>query len=318
MKAQSVRDLKSEIMTPASGAARAFAAKVAPDGIALGISAGKRKHDYRLRAYVATRAAGEAVQAKARGEADIVWVDKVMAQVATSGLLQQARTRMRAGLSTGHTEITAGTMGGLGKKRDGSPGIYVISNAHVFAPPGARAGDMLVQPGPLDAEMAGINPRDIAVLAEMQQPSPAMLNVMDSAIGRLLPGVRYLKGWPTGFPRYTGMQNPVLADIGQIIVGTGRTTAREKLVVQAVEVDGVSVDHGSFVARFVNQVDATPAPGFMGSRGGDSGTLHFRERNGRLGFHLHAGGRDRTGVDHTFLAPGKTTMDHYNLDLIAA
>ena len=60
---------------------------------------------------------------------------------------------MPNGVSTGHTGITAGTVGA--RVYDGAGNYYALSNNHVFANQNdAVVGDAVLQPGPYDGGYA--------------------------------------------------------------------------------------------------------------------------------------------------------------------
>lgn len=82
------------------------------------------------------------------------------------------------GISIGHPEITAGTMGSVVLETDdGEP--VVLTNAHVAAPEGATEGDPIYQPGPED----GGGPEDeIGELREWSEISSEEPNTSDSAL----------------------------------------------------------------------------------------------------------------------------------------
>jgi len=95
-------------------------------------------------------------------------IQDVSVDVFVSGLIyayQDPTSRIRpapGGVSIGHTNITAGTLGCLVKKNNE---WYILSNNHVLANSNdAAIGDAILQPGPYDG---GTDPQDrIATLAE--------------------------------------------------------------------------------------------------------------------------------------------------------
>lgn len=94
--------------------------------------------------------------------------DGISTDVVASGLIrafEPQTQRLRpalGGLSIGHTDITAGTLGCLVRRGND---IYILSNNHVMANSNeASLGDPIIQPGPIDG---GNDPTDrIATLAE--------------------------------------------------------------------------------------------------------------------------------------------------------
>lgn len=172
------------------------------------------------------------------------------------------------GVSTGHTAVTAGTIGA--RVTDGVE-VYALSNNHVYANGNdARPGDELLQPGTVDGGRA---PDD--VLGTLHDFEPIVFcagpvcpsNRMDAAIaltttdglGHATPGDGY------GSPR------PATADaaLGMAVQKYGRTTGHTEGVVSGINAT-IDVRYRAGTARFVDQVILT-GDGF--STGGDSGSL---------------------------------------------
>lgn len=82
------------------------------------------------------------------------------------------------GVSIGHPEISAGTMGSIVlESEDGEP--VVLTNAHVAAPEVASEGDPIYQPGPEDG---GTESDEIGELREWSEISSEEPNTSDSAL----------------------------------------------------------------------------------------------------------------------------------------
>lgn len=195
---------------------------------------------------------------------------------ACSNSRRQNQRPLAAGISAGHFNITAGTIGYFCKSTrhgDNPADVFALSNNHVFADVNqARVGDDLYQPGPLDGGTATDHFADFTrcVTIELGGTAP---NRVDAAIGRL---------------RSTVQHRPEICSIGQI---TGSTRATEGMQVRKhgrtsgytegrVTDDSydalVGMDHSnpSVVALFDNQmrieaIAPYPAIGL----GGDSGSL---------------------------------------------
>lgn len=174
------------------------------------------------------------------------------------------------GVSTGHPDITAGTIGC--RVTDGGS-VYALSNNHIYADENkARISDYALQPGPYDG---GVAPRDaIGTLAAYESIvfSKSASNTIDAAIvlsskdklGNSTPSDGY------GRPKST----PVDPSIGQSVMKYGRTTSQTKGKIYAINAT-VDVGYDSGIARFVNQIVITPG---SFSAGGDSGSLIVIER----------------------------------------
>lgn len=195
------------------------------------------------------------------------------------------------GISTGHPDITAGTIGCRAVDEVGN--FYALSNNHVYADNNlSNSGDNVIQPGTYDG---GSNPEDaIGVLVDFD---PILFNgsqnLIDAAIaltttnnlGSSTPSNGY--GTPTS--SYTA------ASIGMNVKKYGRTTGLTNGTVLALNatVDICYKVAGPFcrqVARFVDQIIITPG---NFSAGGDSGSLIVDNNNNPVGL-LFAGSSSYT------------------------
>jgi hypothetical protein len=174
------------------------------------------------------------------------------------------------GVSTGHPNITAGTIGC--RVKDAAGNVYALSNNHVYADENrASIGDNVLQPGPYDG---GVNPTDaIGTLAAFVPINfEGGDNTVDAAIalsstanlGRSTPSNGY------GTPKSA----TAAAVINLGVMKYGRTTSQTKGKVYALNAT-VNVGYDSGVARFVNQIVIIPG---SFSAGGDSGSLIVVEK----------------------------------------
>jgi hypothetical protein len=177
------------------------------------------------------------------------------------------------GVSTGHTGVTAGTLGA--RVTDGDR-VFALSNNHVYANNNeARPGDPLLQPGVADG---GRSPTDVvATLHDFQEIAfcsnrfQCPLNQMDAAIaltstddvGFATPDDGY------GSPRDT----PVEAMLGAKVQKYGRTTGYTHGTVTGINAV-IDVSYRGGTARFEDQI-LISGNGF--SAGGDSGSLIVSE-----------------------------------------
>jgi hypothetical protein len=171
----------------------------------------------------------------------------------------------RIGISTGHPNITAGTIGCRVTKNGN---VYALSNNHVYADENrASIGDNVLQPGPYDG---GQNPRDaIGTLADFQPIvfSRWANNTIDAAIALCTKAT--LDNRTPDDSYGTPSSTTAVASVGLAVKKHGRTTGLTPGQVYAVNAT-VNVGYSSGTARFVNQIMITPG-GF--SAGGDSGSL---------------------------------------------
>ncbi len=169
------------------------------------------------------------------------------------------------GVSTGHPDITAGTIG-CRVTKNGI--VYALSNNHVYADENQAAiGDKVMQPGKFDGGLLQID--YVGDLNDFQAInfSTSADNVIDAAIalssvdllGRATPSNGY------GNPK----TNPISASLRMKVKKYGRTTKQTKAKIFAINTT-VYVSYDSGIARFVDQI-AIRGNGF--SAGGDSGSL---------------------------------------------
>ncbi len=172
------------------------------------------------------------------------------------------------GVSTGHPDITAGTIGA--RVTDGNR-IFALSNNHVFAANnGGRQGDNLLQPGVADG---GRNPDDaLATLFDFEPIQfcggmACPMNRMDAALalttadnlGTETPEDGY------GSPRSETFE----ATLGMKVQKYGRTTGHTVGRVTGINAT-IDVNYRTGNARFEGQI-VISGDGF--STGGDSGSL---------------------------------------------
>lgn len=175
------------------------------------------------------------------------------------------------GVSTGHTDITAGTIGCRVKDSQGN--VFALSNNHVYANSNeASIGDNVLQPGPYDG---GSDPGDaIGTLYDYQPISFSENNEMDAAIALVSSSTVGTATPPSGYG--TPSSSIKTATIGLKVKKYGRTTGYTFGAISElnVTVDVCYESRGPVncvkLARFVNQVTITPG---TFSSGGDSGSL---------------------------------------------
>ncbi|RMI00758.1 MAG: hypothetical protein D6681_11235 [Calditrichaeota bacterium] len=170
------------------------------------------------------------------------------------------------GVSTGHPDITAGTIGCRVKDAQGN--VYALSNNHVYANENlAQIGDAVIQPGTFDG---GSLPNDfLGNLADFEPIvfSTTASNTIDAAIASTTTA---LLGNSTPSDGYgTPVSATVAPAVNMRVMKYGRTTGQTKGRVQAINAT-VNVGYDSGTARFVGQI---VIGGGNFSAGGDSGSL---------------------------------------------
>lgn len=170
------------------------------------------------------------------------------------------------GISIGHVDVTAGTLGIYVQDRDTGE-TFVLSNNHVIADTDrGDVGDPIVQPGVHDG---GREPDDVLCqLARAVPLDPSGSNRVDGAVGGDLDPANIDRaileiGEPAGWlPR---------ADVavGMEVQKSGRTTGHTRGSINAVG-QSVRVNYGNGrTIRFDDQIQITPG---SFSDGGDSGS----------------------------------------------
>ena len=171
------------------------------------------------------------------------------------------------GVSSGHGQVTAGT---LGARVSSGGETFALSNNHVFAANNdANQGDHLLQPGVVDG---GRDPDDvIGTLADFEpihfckmvcqanRIDAAIASVATDDVGTETPSGGY------GAPRST----PIDATIGMSVQKYGRTTGHTTGQVSGLNAT-IDVGYRTGTARFEGQI-VISGRGF--SAGGDSGSL---------------------------------------------
>jgi hypothetical protein len=206
------------------------------------------------------------------------------------------------GVSIGHQEVTAGTLGCLVKRVSSPDSIYVLSNNHVLANTNdARQGDSILEPGRID----GGDPQDpIAELTDFERLVDGT-NQMDAAIARVIDTTDLSPDLlDVGY-----LQKPLmLASLYQSVRKRGRTT------LHTVGVMDLSADVRVTYARryfdFEDQLGIVGAPGPF-SAGGDSGSLIFDAVTKRPVALLFAG-----AIGITFANPIGVILDRFGIEIV--
>ena len=178
------------------------------------------------------------------------------------------------GVSTGHPDITAGTIGC--RVKDAQDNVYALSNNHVYANSNnATIGeDNVLQPGTYDG---GVDPDDaIGTLFDFEPIvfGPRGSNTIDAAIAEIIideTGPRVGTATPTdGYG--TPSSGIVEATLDLPVQKYGRTTGQTYGEVTGINAT-VKVRYSSGFAIFVNQIIIEGIEGVEFSAGGDSGSL---------------------------------------------
>ena len=256
---------------------------------------------------------------------DVVATGRIRALQAPTGRFRPAP----GGVSIGHKDITAGTLGCLVRK-DGL--VYILSNNHVLANSNdASPGDPILQPGPHDGGTVGSDHiadlTDFVPIVFDEAPSDCQIgqlvanvlnglarsmgsttrlktvriqaddNLVDAAIARPLSDADVLDEILNIGP----MTGQASADLGTAVKKMGRTTGLTTDQINQVDVTA-NVQYGAGkIARFSDQLVAGPM-----SQGGDSGSAVLDADDRIVGL-LFAGSDTTTiinRIEHVFAGLG--------------
>ena len=177
--------------------------------------------------------------------------------------------------------------------------LHALSNFHVLAgSPQAAVGDVVLQPGPADG---GRSPKDrVGTLAAWVELAEDRDATVDCAIA-LLDDQEVDLEYPVG--RIT---TTAVALGGEQVAKIGRTTSVTHGRVTAIELDNVVVGYGDDLGEisFDNQIEVESTGSGPFSRGGDSGSLVYREDGVALGLLFagsESGGENGSGL--TYINP---------------
>ena len=239
----------------------------------------------------------------------IIEVGKVVKQ----GFQNKVRP-LQPGYSIGHGSITAGTLGGFFKDKDGD--IVALTNNHVAANENrASIGDVIYQPGPMDSPRGSCNfsgwtqpAENLPCFGTLKRfvPLNRANNLHDSAIIKIHQSYIDSNLINTAYPSINKPMNGIgSASINAAVQKFGRTTGHTTGTVIA--------DHASFTigydfgsARFN---DCVVLSGM--SSGGDSGSIIFDMNMNAIGL-LFAGSGKVTLANQIQFAVNEYGLTPYN------
>ncbi|MBN2181846.1 MAG: fibronectin type III domain-containing protein [Sedimentisphaerales bacterium] len=210
------------------------------------------------------------------------------------------------GVSTGHPDITAGTIGCRVKYGNT---VYALSNNHVYANEnlGICDVDNVLQPGPFDG---GINPDDaIGTLFDFEpvlflKDDSSNVNTIDAAIAKTTTAFLGNATPPDGYG--VPSSSTAAATWRLKVKKYGRTTGLTNGRVVSTNAT-VDVGYDTGVARFVGQIVVSPG---TFSAGGDSGSLIVTSLGNRPVGLLFAG-----SDAYTIANPIDAVLDTFNVTI---
>ncbi len=177
------------------------------------------------------------------------------------------------GISAGHPLTSAGTLGT--RVFDATTGEkLLLSNAHIFAPEGAREGDLIFQPGMFDG---GDTSDKVAELLRWSKFPPDNDTIVDAAVARPLTP-NEVKEDILNIGTVTKMAYP---KINSVVRKSGRSSGLTSGMVVDTNAS-IMIDYGSFATTFTDQIIINPAIALSG----DSGSLLVDEGNRAVGLVL--------------------------------
>lgn len=225
-----------------------------------------------------------------------------------------------SGISIGHVNVTAGTLGGLFRDKE-SGKVVILSNNHVMADSNEAApGDAVLQPGSYDG---GARQKDhIANLTRFVKIDFASdgANRVDAAIATPLDPNSLT--WTT---KGIGPETPAAtrhlteSDLGLYVKKTGRTTEHTQGYVDALFAT-IQVKYDMLEkATFVDQIIVSqPSSEEAFSSGGDSGSLVYDDTNAVIGL-LFAGSEGTDGEPATTIVnPINYVLNQLNIELLSS
>lgn len=309
-------------------------ANVVATGVGYKTTGGKRTSTLSIVCSVTQKIATSQLSSQDMVPATLDGIPTDVLQTGPIRVLQSHTERIRpapGGVSIGHRDITAGTLGCLVKK-DGQ--TLILSNNHVLANSNeAQVGDPILQPGPYDG---GRYPEDH--IANLEQFVPVSIIGVPSdcpaarAITNLLNGITRILRSDVRFQALSEQVPENLVDaaiaspintqdvskeileigtihgttqgeLGMAVKKSGRTTGLTTGEILQVDVSA-NVQYGqNRIARFTDQLMAGPM-----SQGGDSGSAVLDTNNRLVGL-LFAGSDNSTVInrmENVFSALGVT------------
>lgn len=249
---------------------------------------------------------------------DGLWVRPPVVTAYATGETGRVRP-LRPGVSIAHVDVSAGTLGAFVRVSPApvegadESSVFALSNWHVLAgSSSAQVGDVVVQPGPADG---GNAPDDrVGTLAALVPLAAGVTQTVDAAVA-LLDDPEVDPEYPVGRVTRT-----TVAEGGEAVGKSGRTTGVTAGRVTAIELDDVVVGYGDGLGalRFDDQIEVESTGDGPFSRGGDSGSLVYREDGLALGLLFagsETGGTNGTGL--TYANPISLVMSTLDVRLYA-
>ncbi len=205
--------------------------------------------------------------------------------ISCSGRRSNSRflTPVPCGVSCGHPDITAGTIGATVILDDQKQ--CILSNNHVIAKLATQVLDssgkriLIYHPGPLDAKELGLTLGDENVIGALERVVPILFdrpNTVDAAVAHTDIGRLVSSSHRDGSDDGSGFDldpEPMEAVLGATVLKRGRSTDTTTGVITAVGVMSVKVRYGARFATFDEQIVVKGVGAVPFSKPGDSGSV---------------------------------------------
>ena len=242
---------------------------------------------------------GDAVNVELLERLEIPPINSVL-QRQPKPLRMQARRPLEIGTSVGHIDAGPGTLGAFVEYQGRDA---VLSNAHVFAPPGSKILEEIFQPG---SEGIALSENDrIGQLTDRIYFRKKGSNTVDAAICVLDDDVEYIGNVVPDWCE-AACRGSKIKDVGSVfdkkkgsvLAKVGRTTGYTEGILTAMSVDDLTVlYHGTGNLRFDNAIEVTWKDlRHPFAQPGDSGSLIFDPDTMKaVGLHFAGGVIKRQG-----------------------
>jgi hypothetical protein len=254
------------------------------------------------------------IRKRAKNEVEVRFIGRLRKWLAPSWNQKRVRP-IQIGLSCGHYNITAGTLGCFVRPHSDAKKLLILSNNHVLADEdNAAADDPILQPGHFDD---GKNPKDqVARFTKAIKLTTTGINLVDAAVAEVKDGTKVDLKTIKGLSKLGGL-GPEFFDVGTKVAKLGRTTGLTRGRVTAFELDNVVIRYSLGDLRFDNQIEIEGAGKKPFSEGGDSGSL-IVEADTKLAIGLLFAGGDvggSNGKGLTYANPIRAVLDGMGMDL---
>jgi hypothetical protein len=217
-------------------------------------------------------------------------------------LPRRGRYRPLRGGSSGIRQYgTSATLGGFVIDR-ATGAKMALSNYHVLAGSYAYPGLPTVQPSPNDS---GLDPFVVA-----NYTRDAMLDSMDAAVAKLIPGVQCIND-QIGLGPVTGLGSP---QMGMVVTKSGRTTGVTTAQIDGMEGESGMMNYGGFKTVIRNVFHIAAMNGGAISDGGDSGSWWLEKATNRA-VALHFAGNAPGYADYALAISMPKVLDALKVDL---